>query len=296
MSSGSEFRSGFIVFIGRPNVGKSTLLNKLARQKVAIVSDKPQTTRHQIRAIINQDDAQLILIDTPGFHKPKDGLGARLNQTVRSALGSADAALFLLDAASGVGSGDAYIARELKKVNTPVIVALNKIDLIDEAVLSAEKTKCKKLSKFNEVLLISGLTGAGLDELINKLISLLPPGPKYYPDNMLHDQPEKLIIAEFIREKILERTHEEVPYSVAVEIEEVKKVKDVLHIYGWIYVERDSQKGIIIGSGGAMLKEIGTRARVDLENLLGENIYLNLRVKVKKHWRRDGRLMDELGY
>jgi len=296
MNKEDGFHSGFVVIAGRPNVGKSTLLNTMALHKIAIVSDKPQTTRHQIRAVVNRDQAQLILVDTPGLHRPKDALGKLLNQTVRNALSEADAVLFLLDAAGGVGSGDAYIANEIKKINTPVVVALNKSDLITDKEMLEEKKRCLRLGEYKDVIAISALGGSGIEPLIKKLVALLPPGPKYYPDDMVHDQPEKLIIAEFIREKILELTHEEVPYSVAVELEEVKKIKSILRIYGWIYVERDSQKGIIIGKSGARLREIGIRSRTELEKLFGERIYLNLRVKVKKHWRRDGRFMADMGY
>lgn len=293
-----DFRSGFVAVIGRPNVGKSTLINQLVRKKLAIVSEKPQTTRHQIRAVINRPGAQLIFVDTPGLHKPKDALGRRLNRTVRNALSEADVILFLVDAAAGIGTGDAFIARELIKVKTPIILALNKVDLLKSAELVKQEDVAARLGKYTERINISALTGNGLENLVDGLTELLPSGPRYYPEGMISDQPEKVVMAEFVREKVLELTREEIPYSVAVEIEEVsaRPKKDLVDVHGWIYVEHDSQKGIILGERGQMLKEIGKRARADLQNLLGSQIYLDLRVKVKKNWRRDSRLVDQLGY
>jgi len=285
--------------IGRPNVGKSTLINQLAKRKLAIVSEKPQTTRHQIRAVINRPGAQIIFIDTPGFHKPKDSLGGRLNRTVRNAMAEVDVVLFLLDGAATIGSGDAYLASELEKVKTPIVAALNKIDIMAAEELAAERRKAAELLPGMEIAEISGATGAGLEELTERLAGMLPPGPKYYPDDMVTDQPESLLMGEFIREKVIEATREELPYAVAVEVYEVKKRSrrsDIVDVYARIHVERDSQKGIIIGHEGRVLEQIGSRARREIETLLGSQIYLDLLVTVTKDWRRQERKVEELGY
>lgn len=290
--------SGFVGIIGRPNVGKSTLLNYLAKQKVAIVSQKPQTTRHQIKAVVNLPDAQIVFIDTPGLHRPKDALGERLNEKVRQTLADVDVVLFLVDGFAGVGRGDEYLAEELKKTTTPLIIGINKADLLDSQKQREEVKKAEALNLKAEIFLISGLTGKNVPFLIEHLKQHLPSGPQFYPPDMVTDQPEIMLIAEFIREKVFELTKEEVPYAVAVDVYEVQSVKpkELLQIYARIIVERESQKGIIIGHQGQMLKEIGTRARLDLERLLGTKIYLNLLVKVKKDWRKKERLVTEFGY
>jgi len=291
--------SGFIGLIGRPNVGKSTLINQLAQRKLAIVSDKPQTTRHQIRAVINQPDAQLIFIDTPGFHKPKDSLGNRLNKAVRNAMVEVDVVLFLLDGAAGIGAGDAYIVHELAKVKTPKVAALNKIDIMSAVEIADERRRAAQLLPGAEVAELSGATGEGLEPLTARLAAMLPPGPKYYPDDMVTDQPEQRLMGEFIREKVIMIAREELPYAVAVEVYEVKKRSsrsELIDVYARIHVERDSQKGIIIGHGGKTLEKIGTEARRDIENLLGSQIYLDLLVTVTKDWRRQDRKVEELGY
>lgn len=294
----SDFKSGFVTIIGRPNVGKSTLLNRLVRQKIAIVSDKPQTTRHRISAVVNRPGSQMIFMDTPGLHRPKDHLGERLNQIVISTLGESDVNLFLMDAAAGVGKGDEFIAKEIAKGRKPAVAALNKIDLVDKDRLETEIENAANLSDFEHMVKISAITGEGVDNLIDILLRYLELGPRYFPEGMISDQPEKILISEFIREKVLELTREEIPYSVAVEIEEMKKRhgKDLIDVTAWVYVERDSQKGILIGRGGEMIKEIGVRARTEIQKLLGSQIFIDLRVKVKKRWRRDNRLLDELGY
>lgn len=291
--------SGFVGLIGRPNVGKSTLINQLAQRKLAIVSDKPQTTRHQIRAVINLPDTQIIFIDTPGFHKPKDSLGSRLNKAVRNAMVEVDVVLFLLDGAAGIGAGDAYIVHELAKVKTPIVPVLNKIDIMSPKAITGELDRAADLLPGADVAKLSGATGEGLEQLTGRLAAMLAPGPKYYPDDMVTDQPEQRLMAEFIREKIIEVTREELPYAVAVEVYEVKKRSrrsDLIDVYARIHVERDSQKGIIIGHGGRVLEQIGSRARQDIENLLGSQIYLDLLVTVTKDWRRQDRKVEELGY
>lgn len=284
--------------VGRPNVGKSTLLNHLAKQKVAIISDKPQTTRFRVQAVVNVPNAQVVLVDTPGLHKPRDPLGVKLNEAVRSAYQEADALLFLLDASEGVGKGDAYIARELAEVKTPIILVLNKADKIDEARLAAELKKAEALGDFGQPFAISAMTGINVPTLLERIVGLLPPGPQYYPEGMITDQPESIIIAEFIREKVLAATKEEVPHGVAVAVEEMqpRERKELVDISAVIYVERDSQKGILIGKGGSKLKEIGREARADIEKLLGSQVYLDLRVKVKKDWRRDDAFVRRFGY
>lgn len=291
--------SGFVGLIGRPNVGKSTLINQLVLRKLAIVSNKPQTTRHQIRAVLNRPQTQIVFIDTPGFHKPKDSLGSRLNKTVRNAMVEVDVVLLLLDGEAGIGAGDAYLVHELAKTGTPIVPAINKIDAISSEKLALERKRAAELLPGLAIAEISGVTGKGLDKLIAGLASMLPPGPKFYPDDMVTDQPEKILMAEFIREKAIAVLHEELPYAVAVEVYEVKKrskKSDLIDVYARIHVERDSQKGIIIGHGGSTLKKIGSEARCDIENLLGSRVYLDLLVTVTKDWRRQDRKVEELGY
>lgn len=290
--------SGFVGIIGRPNVGKSTLLNFLAQQKIAIVSQKPQTTRHQIKAVVNLPQAQIVFIDTPGFHRPKDALGERLNDKVRQTLTNVDVVLFLVDGFSGIGRGDEFIAEELKKAQTPIVIAINKMDLLNAQQQEEEVKKAKKLGLETEIFLISSLTGQNINYLVEDLKTHLPPGPRFYPPDMVTDQPEIVLMAEFIREKVYELTREEIPYAVAAEVYEVKPVKPkaLIEVYARIIVERNSQKGILIGHQGKLIKEIGTRARLDLERLLGTKIYLNLTVKVKKDWRRHERLVTDYGY
>ncbi len=292
------FKSGFVAIVGRPNVGKSTLINSLLRQKVVITSDKPQTTRHRISCVLNKENAQVVFIDTPGLHKPHDLLGEHLNQKVTGALNEVDVIIFMVDASQVIGRGDAFIANELSKLSTPIILVLNKMDKIDNNDLIVQLEIGQDLGKFKEIIPISALGDKNLDVLTDELVKLLPQGPKYYPDDMLTDQPEKTIIAELVREKVLELTKEEVPHSVVVKVESVdrRENKDIIDVDADIFVERDSQKGIIIGKGGKMIKEIGQRARVDIENLLGSQVFLNLRVKVKKNWRTNENLIRDMGY
>lgn len=293
-----EFKSGFVAIIGRPNVGKSTLINILVKQKIAVVSKKPQTTRHKFRCIVNLSNAQIIFIDTPGFHKPHNLLGKHLNKTVRQTLQEVDVIIFLADAYKGIGKGDDYIASELKKLDTPVIIALNKIDRLNADQLKAQLEMAKQLGKFKKTIAISSLLGKNTNQLLEEIIALLPPGPKYYPDGMITDQPERIVFAEFIREKVLELTREEIPHSIAVQVEDIRprETQDLIDVTATIYVERESQKGIIIGKGGKLLKEIGSRARLDLERLLGNRVFLQLWVKIKKDWRRKEKELKELGF
>lgn len=290
--------SGFVGLIGRPNVGKSTLVNQLAKRKLAIVSSKPQTTRHQIRAVITGSDSQLIFIDTPGFHKPKDNLGRTLNRKVRDAMSDVDVILFLLDGEAGVGTGDLFIAGQMKGLKTPVIRVVNKIDLLSSEQIDKQTAKAGDLLPGNEVIDISAAKNTGVDSLIKKIKVLLPPGPLYYPDDQITDQPEKVLMAEFIREKIINIAREELPYAVAVEINEVKKRegRDLIDVYARIHVERESQKGIVIGHQGQVLEKVGRQARRDIEKLLGSHIFLDLLVVVSKDWRKNERKVNEFGY
>jgi GTP-binding protein Era len=294
----NNFKSGFIAVVGRPNVGKSTLINQLIKQKIVIISDKPQTTRNRIRCVVNQPGAQLIFIDTPGFHKPKNLLGEQLNRAVKSTLHEVDVIFFMVDASRGMGKGDSYLASELKGIKTPIILILNKIDLINQDELNVQLELAKQLGEYDSVFEISSLNGTNIETLLEKLISFLPDGPQYYPDNIVTDQPERFIISEFVREKILELTREEIPHSVAVKVEKVNAVRknNLINVSAVIYVERNSQKGIIIGKNGEMIKEIGVRSRVDIESLLGSQVFLELWVKVKKDWKRDEVSLREMGY
>ncbi|MBQ5413020.1 MAG: GTPase Era, partial [Schwartzia sp.] len=282
----AKHKSGFIAVIGRPNVGKSTLINSLIGQKIAIMSDKPQTTRNRILCILTQPDAQVVFLDTPGVHKPMKKLGEYMESAVEGTLQEVDAVLFVVDAAEKPGPGERYIVERLSKTKQPVILVVNKIDTLErEAVLPAIDVY-SKLYDFAGVVPISAREKINLDDLLGETKKYLPDGPQYYPDDMVTDQPERLIAAELVREKVLGLTRDEVPHAVAVDVDEMKtRPKGDVYIRATIYVERDSQKGIIIGSRGAMLKEIGRLARHDIEALLGSKVYLDLWVKVSKDWR-----------
>ncbi len=292
------FKSGFVSIVGRPNVGKSTLLNHLARQKIAIISDKPQTTRNQIRGVVNLEAAQVVLIDTPGLQKPKNLLNERMNRSVRETYSQVDAILFMLDASRRIGSGDLFIGGELAELDTPVIVLLNKVDLLDERQVEAQRLVAEQLGEFRGLVTVSARTGQNLEGVLERLVDLMPEGPKYYPDDMVTDQPAAFLISEFIREKAIDLTREEVPFSLAVQVEEItpREGKDMIYVDAVIYVAQDSQKGIIIGKGARMLKEIGVRARAEIEPLLGSNVYLELRVKVEKEWAKRPQSLQKLGY
>lgn len=281
-------KSGFVAVVGRPNVGKSTLINALVGKKVTIVSNKPQTTRYRIRAVLNREQGQIVFVDTPGYHKPRDALGEYLNDAVEQTFNDVDVLLFLVDAASGVGRGDEYLATVIKKASPPKVLAINKVDACSEADRKKAEEMAKNLAPFDRVIQISALTGENLDEMINVLFELLPEGPQFYPEDMITDNPFEQQVAEIIREKILERTFEEVPHAVAVEVEEIEeeREKNLLKIHAVIFVEKESQKGIIIGKNGSMIKDIGTSARLELEALLNRKVFLSLHVKVKKNWRK----------
>ncbi len=290
-------KSGFIAVIGRPNVGKSTLINQLIGQKIAIMSDKPQTTRSRILCILTQPDAQVVLLDTPGVHKPLSKLGEYMDRSITNTLKEVDAVFFVVDASEKPGPGERFIMERLEKTKKPVILVLNKIDLVTKEELLPIIAAYSKDREFAAVVPISALSEENLDALLSEAKKHLPEGPAYYPEDMVTDQPERLIAAELVREKVLTLTRDEVPHSIAVDVDEMatRKNGDV-YIRATIYVERDSQKGIVIGHKGAMLKEIGRLARPDIEMMLGGKVYLDLWVKVRKDWRNRDAILKSLGF
>ena len=291
------FRSGFVCLVGRPNTGKSTLLNALIGSKVAITSDKPQTTRSAVRGILNLDGAQVVFIDTPGYHKPRNLLGERLNEVVRSAWSDVDLCVFLVDAAAGVGRGDERIAKELLTSPAPVMAAVNKIDTAGRPEVVTALATVAELGDFEEIVPLSARTGENLDLLRDLIVGRLSEGPMYYPEGTASDQPPPVFVAELVREKLLARTREELPHSIAVAVEDYEEREDgLLWIQARIFVERSSQKGIVIGRGGATLRAAGTEAREEIETLFGRKVYLDLQVKVEKDWQRRAYALDRLGF
>jgi len=288
------FRSGFVAIVGRPNVGKSTLMNCLLGEKISIISDKPQTTRNRIRGILTTPQAQLIFIDTPGIHKPIHKMNEVMVQAAIRTYGEVDVILLLVEATERPGAGDRFIIDSLSGVRTPVFLVINKVDLVQKELLLPLMQELSELHPFAEIIPVSALTG-DLGDLVKTIEKRLPKGPKYFPDDQLTDQPERFIVAEIIREKVFELTKEEVPYSTAVVIEQMREEPDLTRVHAVIYVDRDSQKGIVIGRRGALLKEIGTRARRDAEKLLGVKVFLQLWVKVKKGWREDDTMLRNIG-
>ncbi|NLK07887.1 MAG: GTPase Era [Firmicutes bacterium] len=298
-----KFHSGFVAVVGRPNVGKSTMLNHVVGQKVAIVSDKPQTTRNRIQCIVTRADAQIVFLDTPGIHKPLHGLGRYMVSTAKRTLADVDVILFVTDGNHLPGRGDEYIAELWQASDIPVVLAVNKADLWDKSPNGEDKEKVmlnaySALSDFHAVFPVSALTGYRLGELVDYIVTLLPEGPKYYPDDWVTDHPEQFIIAELIREKVLELTREEIPHSTAVVIDEMqaREDRDLVDIWATIYVERRSQRGIVIGKNGSLLKQVGQLAREDIEGILGSQINLQLWVKVQEDWRNKRRSLDNFGY
>jgi GTPase len=294
----ARFRSGFVAVVGRPNVGKSSLVNALVGTKVAIVSDKPQTTRHVVRGVMNGDGVQAVFVDTPGFHKPRTALGSRLNERVDEAVGAGvDAVLLVVDAAVGVGRGDAFVAqRQVAPFAGPKVCAVNKVDRRRGHGVVPQLEAAAALASFDHVVPTSARTGRGISDLREVIATLLPDSAPLFPIDTPTDQPLELRVAEVIREKALAATREELPHSVAVTIEEFEREEALVRISALVYVERDSQKGMVIGRGGEMLKRIGSEARRELEVLLGSKVFLELRVKVLKEWQRDQRALDRLGY
>jgi GTP-binding protein Era len=294
MPEEKDFRSGFIAIVGRPNTGKSTLLNSLLGEKISIISDKPQTTRNRIRGILTLPGSQMVIIDTPGIHKPLHRMNEIMVQAAIRTFDEVDVILLLVEATEKPGAGDKFVIDALARVRTPVFLLINKVDLIAKERLLPLMQEYSTLYSFAEIIPVSALLG-DLGGLVDAIQKRLPKGPKYFPDDQLSDQPERFIVAEIIREKVFELTKEEIPYSTAVVIEEMKEEPAITRINAVIYVDRDSQKGILIGKGGVMLKKIGTLARQDAEKLLGVKVFLQVWVKVKKGWREDDRMLRNIG-
>ncbi len=284
-------RSGFVAVAGRPNVGKSTLVNALAGGKVAIVSDKPQTTRRRIFGIANADDFQLVLVDLPGFQRPRDPLTERMQRTVDSAFEDVEAVLFVLDARDRIGAGDRFIASRVFALEAPVVIALNKVDRLKGGHIASQMQTAAQLGLFHALHPVSAKTGDGVDELRRELVGLLPEGPRFFGEEQRTDLSPELQIAELVREKALQLTRDEVPHSVSVEVEELTEK----FVRAYVLVETESQKQILVGKGGAMVREIGTRARPEIELLLGRHVFLELQVKVRPRWRRDEAMLERLG-
>lgn len=301
----AEFRSGFVCLVGRPNTGKSTLTNALVGAKVAITSMRPQTTRHTIRGIVHRENFQIILVDTPGLHRPRTLLGKRLNDLVRATYAEVDVIGLCIPADEAIGPGDRWILEQIRSVapGTTLAVIVTKIDKVPKERVAAQLVAVGELVEnlpgSTEIVPVSALTGAQVDVLIDVLAGALPPGPAYYPDGELTDEPEEVLMAEFIREAALEDVHDELPHSLAVVIDDVSPRDgrdDLIDVHAVLYVERDSQKGIVIGKGGARLRQVGTAARGQIEKLLGTKVYLDLRVKVAKNWQRDPKQLGRLGF
>jgi GTPase len=290
--------SGFCAIVGRPNVGKSTLINAIVGQKVAITTPVPQTTRHAIRAILHRDDLQIVFLDTPGLHKPKTLLGNRLNEVARGSLADVDCVLFLVDGAEEIGRGDEFIAGLLADVATAKIAVVNKIDKLRKEQQLPQLARLGELGAWDEIVPVSAATGAGVETLVGLIAARMPEGPPYFPEGQVSDQPTEQLVAEIIREKAITLMREEVPHSIAVVVEEIApgESEGVQAVHAILYVERDSQKGIVIGKKGAVLRDIGARARAELELILGTRVYLDLRVKLMKEWQRDPKKLERLGY
>ncbi|MEX0664771.1 MAG: GTPase Era [Acidimicrobiia bacterium] len=298
------FRSGFVTVVGRPNVGKSTLVNQLVGSKVAITSSRPQTTRTTIRGVRNTPAHQLVLLDTPGLHRPRTALGERTNERARATLGEVDVICVVIEATEPIGRGDRFVSELAQEATTPAVLVVNKVDAAPKAEVAEHLAlAAEKLGDFEAYVPVSALTGDGVDVLAAELESRLPEGPRYYPEGMITDQPELFLAAELLREQLLRVTHDEVPHSITVEVEPLDDdgddrhhPDDVLRLHAIVRVERDSQKGIVIGRGGALLKEAATAARRELETLLGTRVYLETTVRVERDWQRRPHLLDRLGY
>jgi len=293
-----QVKSGFVALVGRPNAGKSTLTNALVGSKVAITSDTPQTTRHRLRAVVDRDDSQIVLVDTPGLHKPHDALGEELNRSALKALEDVDVVAFLIDATKPVGGGDRWVAEHVARSRGKKVLVLTKADIASAEQVEAQLQAGRRLGDFDDEVVLSALEDFNLEGFLASVVSYLPDGPRWFPRDMPTDQSFEVMVAEFIREKILRSTFDEVPHAVGVAVEEMEQdaKRDLTRIWAVIYVERDSQKGIIIGRRGEMIKQVGSEARVDLERLLGTRVFLELTVKVKKDWRRDASQIRRFGY
>lgn len=299
LETNTGYKSGFISIIGRPNVGKSTFLNRVIGQKIAIMSDKPQTTRNKVQGVLTTNDSQMIFIDTPGIHKPKHKLGDFMLKVSKNTLREVDVIMFMVNAEQKLGKGDEFILEMLAGNPTPVFLVINKIDQVHPDELIGIIDSYKERYNFAEIVPISALQGNNVENLLTTLTKYLPEGPQYYPADQVTDHPERFIISELIREKVLHLTREEVPHSIAVVIDKIRRDEeneDKIHVAATIIVERDSQKGIVIGKRGALLKEVGIRARKDIEMLLGSKVYLELWVKVQKDWRNKSTHLRDFGF
>lgn len=291
-----SYRAGFVCFVGRPNAGKSTLTNALIGQKIAITSNRPQTTRHTVRGVLHREDAQLVLVDTPGLHRPKTLLGERLNDLVRQTWSEVDVIGLCLPADEEIGKGDRFITSEIAGLKATVIALVTKTDLVDSDRLARQLLAVADLGDFAEIVPVSAVTGNQLDTLVDVMVRHLPVSPQLYPDDMFTDEPEQVLIAELIREAALEGVRDELPHSIAVLVEEIIVEGDLTKIYADVYVERPSQKAIVIGARGSRLKEVGSRARLEIQELLGTKVFLGLHVRVAKDWQRDPKQLRRLGF
>ena len=296
--SNENYKSGFVSIIGRPNVGKSTFLNKVIGQKIAIMSDKPQTTRNKIQGVYTTDHSQIVFIDTPGIHKPKHKLGDFMMKVAQNTLNEVDLIHFMINAVEGFGKGDQFIIERLKQTNQPVFLVINKIDQVHPDELITLIDQYKEMYPFKEIIPISALEGNNVTTLLDQIEKYMPNGPQYYPADQVTDHPERFIITELIREKVLHLTREEIPHSIAVVMDSLERRGDgnTVYIAATIIVERDSQKGIVIGKQGKMLKEVGKLARIDIEALLGSKVFLELWVKVQKDWRNRLNQLRDFGF
>ncbi|HZN72089.1 MAG TPA: GTPase Era [Micromonosporaceae bacterium] len=292
----STYRAGFACFVGRPNAGKSTLLNAIVGQKIAITSSKPQTTRHVIRGVLHRSSAQLVLVDTPGLHRPRTLLGERLNDLVRQTWSEVDVIGLCLPADEDIGKGDRFITGEVAGLTANVLAVVTKIDLVDRSRLAARLAAVADLGDFAEVVPVSAVTGDGMSTLVDVMTSFLPESPQLYPDDMITEEPEQVLIGELIREAALEGVRDELPHSIAVVVEEILPEENLTKIYADIYVERQSQKAIVIGARGSRLRDVGTQARQEIEGLLETKVYLSLHVRVAKDWQRDPKQLRKLGF
>ncbi|WP_285690158.1 GTPase Era [Actinoplanes sp. NBRC 103695] len=290
------YRAGFACFVGRPNAGKSTLTNAIIGQKIAITSSKPQTTRHVIRGILHRPGSQLVLVDTPGLHRPRTLLGERLNDLVKEAWSQVDVIGVCLPADEPIGRGDRFISAEIAELKATVIAVVTKVDLVDQVTLAKHLLEVNELYQFAEIVPVSAVSGHQVETLVDVIVRHLPESPQLYPDDVLTDEPEQVLIAELIREAALEGVRDELPHSIAVLVEEMQDEGNLVRIFADVYVERDSQKSIVIGTRGARLKDVGTRARGEIETLIGRRVYLDLHVRVAKEWQRDPKQLRKLGF
>jgi GTP-binding protein Era len=292
-----EFRAGFACFVGRPNAGKSTLTNAIVGQKIAITSSRPQTTRHIIRGVVNRPDAQLVLVDTPGLHRPRTLLGERLNDLVRQTWSETDVIGLCLPADEEIGRGDRFITAEIRELRAATVLAVvTKTDLVSRERLARQLLAVDRLGDFTDIVPVSAVAGDQIDTLVDVMAGHLPSSPRLYPEGMLTDEPEQVLIAELVREAALEGVRDELPHSIAVVVEEMLPEGGLTKIYADIYVERQSQKAIVIGAGGSRLRDVGTQARHQIEELIGGRVYLDLHVRVAKDWQRDPRQLRKLGF